>query len=219
VAPCASPSVSLRHVISYADRAGGVPRTQKATSLKAVMPSAAAATGPAYTGLKAQSTMVCTCSYPTLLALQRTLSTTPASEPLCSAALSCLWRQRTPHNTRPRHLCAAEPPPVCLSPQPIYSVTKSQVVRPAGSRTSVVTFAAKGEVAEKRTVALEDYRNIGIMVRPDTRHSPGLPEGRLRSARTKTTGVLLGWHSHIGTAGCMNLAHKRNGEMGWQVDV
>jgi elongation factor G len=82
-------------------------QAQKATSLKAVMPSAAAATGPAYTGLKAQSTM------------------------------------------------------------PIYSVTKSQVVRPAGSRTSVVTFAAKGEVAEKRTVALEDYRNIGIMAHID----------------------------------------------------
>ena len=54
----------------HADCTGGVARTQKATSLKAVMPSAAAVTGPAFTGLKAQSTMVRTCSHPALLALQ-----------------------------------------------------------------------------------------------------------------------------------------------------
>merc|ERR1711966_398309 len=50
---------------------------------------------------------------------------------------------------------------------PIYSVAKSQAERPAGSRTSVVTFAAKGEAAEKRVVPLEDYRNIGIMAHID----------------------------------------------------
>merc|ERR1711966_537004 len=50
---------------------------------------------------------------------------------------------------------------------PIYSVAKSQAERPAGSRTSVVTFAAKGEAAEKRVVPLKDYRNISIMAHID----------------------------------------------------
>lgn len=103
MAPCATSREShyilAARRLSYADRAGGVARIQKATSLKAVMPSAAPATGPAYTGLKAQTTMVCTCPYPTPLALQRTLSTTPVCHPLSFKAPSTGETHPTQHTS------------------------------------------------------------------------------------------------------------------------
>ena len=75
-------------------------------------------------------------------------------------------------------------------------------MRPAGSRTSVVTFAAKGkDEAEPRKVPLEDYRNIGIMVRPDThRYTQSLdrrPLQRMRCPAPRRQSV-LDWHSHLG---------------------